>query len=187
MLRTLPQTENTQFAARLFGIGIFTLLTIASAQLRVEFGGAVPFTMQVLVILLAGLVLGARDGAASQVAYLALIAANLPVDTRMLGLAAFAGPTAGFLVGFPLTAFVAGWLAERGANKLVLRWLAGLVAVATLYLFGASWLLAATGMDVQTAWANAVAPFILLDAIKAVIAAALAEGGRAALVRLTRQ
>jgi len=48
-------------------------------------------------------------------------------------------------------------------------------------------LLAATGMDVQTAWANAVAPFILLDAIKAVIAAALAEGGRAALVRLTRQ
>ena len=129
--------------------------------MRIEFGGAVPFTMQVLVILLAGMVLGARDGAASQIAYLSLIAANLPVDTRMLGIAAFAGPTAGFLVGFPVMAFVAGWLTERGANNVLLRWVAGLVAIAVLYLFGSTWLMSATGMSVQAAWANAVAPFII--------------------------
>jgi biotin transport system substrate-specific component len=169
---------------RLALIGFFTLLTVLSARLRVEFGGAVPFTMQVLAILLAGLVLGSRDGALSQVAYLSLIMMNLPVDTRMMGAAAFAGPTAGFLVGFPVLAYVTGFLAERGGKQVWVRWLAGLAGIAVLYLFGAAWLLAASDLSLSAVWANAVAPFILLDAAKAIIAAGLAEGGRALITRL---
>lgn len=184
MLRTLPQTRDYSFLMRLALIGVFTLLTVLSARLRVEFGGAVPFTMQVLAVLLAGLVLGSRDGALSQVAYLSLIAMNAPVDTRMLGVAAFAGPTAGFLVGFPVLAFVAGALAERGGSRVWVRWLAGLAGIAVLYTFGAVWLQAASDLSWAAVWANAVAPFILLDAAKAILAAGLAEGGRSLITRL---
>lgn len=184
MLRTLPQTQNNRLITRLVLVAMFTLLTVVSARVRVEFGTLVPFTLQTLVIMLAGLVLGSRDGALSQIAYLSLIMMNLPVDTRMLGIAAFAGPTAGFLVGFPVLAFVCGWLAERGGNQLWVRWVAGIAGTLVLYVFGATWLKVATGMAWDIVWVNAIAPFILIDAAKALIAAALAEGGRAALQKL---
>lgn len=186
MLMTLPLKQTQLQVARWVGVVIFCLLTVISARLRVELGLPVPFTLQVLTIILAGLVLGSRDGAISQIAYLSLIALNMPVDTRMMGAAAFAGPTAGFLVGFPVMAFVAGWLAERGGNRLVLRWLAGIVATVVLYLFGATWLKLSLSMTWAQAWAAAAAPFILMDLLKALIAAALAEGGRAVLFRINR-
>ncbi len=182
MLRTFPQTQANALPTRLALIAIFTLLTVVGARVRVEFGTLVPFTLQTLMIMLAGLVLGSRDGALSQVAYLSLIAANLPVDTRMMGVAAFAGPTAGFLVGFPVLAYVCGWLAERGGNRLWVRWLAGIVGTLVLYAFGAGWLKAAAGIGWDAVWGNAVAPFILIDVAKALIAAALAESARAALL-----
>ncbi|MEM6283984.1 MAG: biotin transporter BioY [Chloroflexota bacterium] len=185
MLRTLPQTQNSGLVTRLSTIAIFTLLTVISARLRIEVGTAVPITLQTLVIMLAGLVLGSRDGAISQIAYLSLIAMNLPVDTRGLGIAAFAGPTAGFLIGFPVLAYVAGLFAERGGNKLWVRWLGGIAGTAVLYLFGATWLKLATGMEWPAVWINAVAPFILVDMVKAIVAAALAEGGRTFIGRLS--
>lgn len=183
MLRTLSLKDSTW--VRLTGVAVFTLLTISAARVSVEIGTPVPFTLQVLAVLLAGLVLGSRDGALSQLAYLSLLAANLPVDSRMLGIAAFAGPTAGFLIGFPVLAYVTGALAERGGDRLWVRWLAGITGVAVLYLFGATWLKLAAGLGWGAAYSAAVAPFILMDLAKAVIAAALAEGGRALLLRAT--
>ncbi|MCU0512043.1 MAG: biotin transporter BioY [Anaerolineae bacterium] len=157
----------------------FTLLTIVSARLRIETGTGVPFTMQVFATLLAGMVLGARDGALSQLAYVGLIAAGLPVDTNMLGAAAFFGPTGGYLVGFVVGAAVTGYLTERAGTRLWQRWLAGLVGVAVIYLFGATHLMLYTGRDLLTAVARGVAPFILYDFIKALLAAGLAETLRA--------
>lgn len=92
MLRTIQLTRTNNQAWRLVGIAIFTLLTIASAKMSIEIG-SVPFTMQVLVVLLSGMILGSRDGAASQIGYIALIATGLPLDARGLGTAAFFGPT----------------------------------------------------------------------------------------------
>jgi biotin transport system substrate-specific component len=181
MLRTLPVYENRWL--RVTGIAIFTLLTVSSSRISIEIGTPVPFTLQVLAILLSGMVLGGRDGALSQLAYLGLIAMNLPVDARMLGLAAFAGPTAGFLIGFPVLAFVAGTLVERGRNALWMRWIAGVVGIATLYLFGATWLKLSTGNAWGATLSAAVTPFILMDVVKALIAAALTESGRALLMR----
>ena len=54
-------------------------------------------TLQVLAVLLAGLVLGPRDGALSQLAYLAAITAGLPLDARALGPAVWLTPDAGYL------------------------------------------------------------------------------------------
>lgn len=173
-----PTTVAKRPAVRLVGIVSFTLLTVVSARMSAEIGTPVPFTLQVLAILLAGLVLGSRDGAISQLGYIGLIAMNLPVDTRMLGVAALVGPTAGFIFGFPVMAFVVGWLTERGQSQPIVRWLAAVVGIGVLYLFGATWLKTVTGMSWSATWVAAVQPFIVLDLLKAVIAAALAESGR---------
>jgi biotin transport system substrate-specific component len=174
MLRTLPQTRDTTQVQRLAAIALFTLLTAVSARATIEIG-PVPITLQVLTVLLAGLVLGARDGA---LAYVAMVAINLPVDARMVGAAALFSPTAGYLLGFIPAAWVAGLLAERGASTLWVRWLAGIAGIAVIYTLGFVMLKLNTGMAWDAAWAAGVAPFILLDLGKAIAAAALAEGGR---------
>lgn len=182
MLRTLPQTRQQPLAVRLAAIAVFTLLTVLSARATIEIG-IVPFTLQVLVVLLSGLVLGGRDGALSQAAYVALIAAGLPLDARGLGTAALFGLTGGYLLGFIAAAGIAGLLAERGAARLWWRWLAGAAGIAVLYAFGVAHLKLYTGMDWGAAWGAGAAPFLLADLVKAVIAAALAESGRSLLSR----
>lgn len=179
MLRTIhAKHTNTQYL-RLAGIAIFTLLTVISSKISLETGNPeVPFTMQVLVVLLSGMVLGARDGSASQLAYIGLIALNLSVDTRGLGAASLFGPTGGFLLGFVVAAFVAGWLTERAGKRLVQRWLAGIAGVAVIYLFGWSHLLLYTGMDATLAYQVGVQPFVALDLFKALLAAGLVESAR---------
>jgi biotin transport system substrate-specific component len=180
MLNTLSPTRSTGLPARLAGIAAFAALTALAARITLETGGPVPFTLQVLPTLVAGLVLGWRDGALSQIAYLALIAAGLPLDARALGAAAFAGPTAGFLVGFVPAAAVAGALAQIAGRSLWMRWLAGLYALFVLYIFGVAWLSVSAQLPPVVAF-NAVAGFIGFDIVKALLAAGLAESGRALL------
>lgn len=182
MLRTIQLTRTDNQVWRLAGIVVFTLLTVASAKLSIEIG-AVPFTMQVLVVLLSGMILGSRDGAASQIAYIGLIAIGLPVDARGLGTAAFFGPTGGYLFGFAIAAFVAGWLVEHGAEKVWQRWIAGIVGIAIIYAIGVPVLKIVLGMDWISAWNAGAAPFIIADLAKALIAASLVETGRALLLR----
>lgn len=178
MLRTLPQTRTHTLPLRLAWVALFLVLTIVSAKFSIEIG-AVPITAQVLVVLLSGMVLGARDGALTQITYVSLIAIGLPFDARGLGTAALFGPTGGFLLGFAAAAFVAGYLVERASrdkgSRLWMRWLAGLVGVAVIYVCGASHLMLYTGMDAGAAWAAGVAPFIGVDIVKALIAAGLVE------------
>lgn len=182
MLRTFSHTRSSALSKRILGVVVFTLLMVVAARIKVQMG-FVPFTMQTFAALLAGLVLGARDGFYSQLSYLSLIALNIPVDTNMLGLAAFAGPTAGFLAGFPLAALTAGYFAEHGANNVLLRWLAGVAGVVVLFLLGVSWFSLYQGGGWLAAWAAVGAPFIAIDLFKAALAAALAEGGRALVLR----
>lgn len=183
MLRTLPQTRDFNLLQRLVSIAVFTLLTILSAKISLETGNPeVPFTMQVLVVLLAGMVLGARDGALSQMAYVALIAVGQPWDTRGLGAAALFGPTGGYLLGFIPAAFLAGYLVEKSGKRLWQRWLAGITGIGVIYFFGVPHLALYTGMDLNNAWMIGAAPFFLLDLVKALIAAGLVESVRAGML-----
>ncbi|MEO8613220.1 MAG: biotin transporter BioY [Chloroflexota bacterium] len=182
MLRTLPQTRDSSLLYRLAGIAVFTIITILSARVTIDIG-VVPFTLQPLAVLLAGMILGGREGALSQLAYVALIAAGLPFDARGIGTAALFGPTGGYLVGFIVAAGVAGFLVESGAKRVWQRWLAGIAGVAVIYFFGILVLKLHTGMDWAKAWDAGVAPFIIPDLAKALIAAALTEGGRRLLLR----
>lgn len=182
MLRTLPQTRDSRLVWRLAGVGLFTLVSVVAARISIPMD-PVPFTFQPLAALLAGMVLGGRDGAISQLLYVGLIAIGLPVDANMLGQAALFGPTGGYLLGFIAAAFVAGWLVERGATRLWQRLLAGVAGILVLYLIGVPVLMLARGLDLGTALAAGVVPFFVPDLAKAMIAAALTEGGRVLLKR----
>jgi biotin transport system substrate-specific component len=182
MLRSLPQPALQTSSARLAGIAIFTLATIVAARISIPMD-PVPFTLQPLAVLLAGMVLGARDGAFSQIAYVALIALGMPFDANMRGQAALFGPTGGYLIGFIAAAFVTGWLVEHAGARLWQRWLAGVAGVAVIYLFGVPVLALSRGLTLEQAWTVGAAPFLAPDMVKALLAAAMTEGSRALLMR----
>lgn len=183
MFRTLPRTRDFSESQRLAAIVFFTALTALFAKISIG-NPPVPFTMQVLAVLLSGMVLGARDGALSQVAYLGLIAANMPLDANSLGAAAFAGPTAGYLVAFVPAAWLTGFLVQHGANRVWQRWIASVAGIAVIYVIGVTVLKLYLGMSWGDAWMAGVYPFLGLDLVKAVIAAAATESGRAMMMRL---
>jgi biotin transport system substrate-specific component len=159
-----------------------SLLIALSAQVSVPMI-PVPMTLQTLAVLLVGLVYGSRLGALTLLAYLAEGAAGLPVFANgSAGIAHLAGPTAGFLWGFVAMAWLAGYAVERGIARGFLPTAAVAIAVsALLYLPGVLWLAHATPLDLQGALKAGMLPFLLGDAVKAVIAALVVSGGWAAL------
>jgi biotin transport system substrate-specific component len=163
---------------------VFAAITALTARITIPLPFTpVPITLQTLAIVLSGLVLGGRAGAAAQLVYLGLIAIGLPLDARGLGAAAFVGPTAGYLFGFVPGAFIAGWLAERfSAQRWWGNFLAAIAAMLVIYLVGASWLAVMLG-SLEKAWLGGVAPFILVDLTKAIIAASVAESGKVLFLR----
>ena len=152
-----------------------TALTGAAAQLSVVVPGtAIPVTMQPAAVLLAGAVLGARLGALSQAIYLALGvtgAAMFAVSPLLApGLARLLGPTGGFLLAFPLGAFVAGWLADRGWTTGYLGAVAAMGAgLAAIYAGGALWLATQAGPQAIAG----LGMFAATDVLKVVAAAAV--------------
>ncbi|NLX36504.1 MAG: biotin transporter BioY, partial [Chloroflexi bacterium] len=100
---------------RVLSIALFAGATAVSARINVLTPlSPVPLTLQVLVVLLSGLLLGPRDGLLAQLAYLQAVLLGAPATASgLIGPAAFVGPSAGYLLAFPAAAFVAGWLAQR--------------------------------------------------------------------------
>jgi len=182
MLRTLPQTRDYSFLQRLLAISAFTLLTAIGARVTVEIG-PVPLTLQTLAVFLAGMVLGARDGALSQIFYVGLIAINLPLDARGLGTGVFIGPTWGYLVGFIPCAFAAGYITERFGSRMIWRVLAGLIGSAFVFGFGFIVLKYNVGLTWETAFITGVWEFQVENVAKALLAAGIAEGTRQLLLR----
>src|ERR1700730_16658874 len=125
---TLLDTVTTRADARFrvaeqIGAVLFvTILTATAAQLSIPLPFTpVPFTSQPMVVLLGAAALGPRLGMASQILYLALGFAGLPVfaASSLLpqGAARLLGPTGGYLMAYPFAAFTAGWLAARGFDR----------------------------------------------------------------------
>lgn len=182
-------TSGTAQAIRLASVLFMTVLTAAAAQVSVPLPFTpVPFTFQPTVVLLSGLVLGARLGAASQLLYLAAGVAGLPVFAGSVALPPGAlrllGPTGGYLLAYPLAAFVAGYLAERGLDRRYLTsFLAMLAGLLVIYAGGAAWLgvfaRTATGtaaIGIQPALLAGVYPFVIPDLVKLAVAAGIVPG-----------
>jgi biotin transport system substrate-specific component len=151
------------------GVLIFAVATALSARLALPIPGTpVPFTFQPLVVLLAGALLGARFGAASQMLYLAAGAAGLPVFAAGGGFLYLLGPTGGYLLAYPVAAFVAGSLVGANVLRTMAALLAGLLAI---YAGGVAWLAALGTLD--TAVALGLRPFFAADLVKVGLATVL--------------
>ncbi len=147
-----------------------------AAQLSV--GWPVPMSVQGLAILVIGFCYGSRLGAATLMTYLGAGAMGLPVFSNGMATAALVGPTAGFLYGFVGMAFLAGLAVEKGlARGVVATAICGAVISLLLYIPGLAWPAAFMGKSAGALWSGWMAPFLMGDMIKAVIAAMVVWGG----------
>jgi biotin transport system substrate-specific component len=173
-------SPGLQTAERIGAVVFVTILTAVAAQVSVPLPFTpVPFTFQPMVVLVGAAALGARLGAASQLLYLALGIAGLPVfaasPVLAPGAARLLGPTGGYLMSYPLAAFVAGALAERGFDR---RYLTAVVAMAcglaVVFAGGVFWLAAfVQAHGLGAALAAGFYPFIVADVVKLLLAAAV--------------
>ena len=178
------RSESTR-AVPVASVLFITALTAAAAQISVPLPFTdVPFTFQPMVVLLGGLALGSRLGMASQILYLALGVAGLPVFAASVtlppGLLRLLGPTGGYLMSYPIAAFLVGYLAERGFDRrYVTAFLAMLAGLVVIYASGALWLGLFVGrspIGFATALALGVYPFVVADLMKLLVAASVLPG-----------
>jgi biotin transport system substrate-specific component len=174
---------------RALAVVAFTLMTAFGAYAQVRLPGIpVPITLQTLFVLLSGAMLGPQLGALSQLLYLTAGAAGLPVFAGGIGVWHLLGPTGGYLVAFPLAAYVTGILvarvpAERGSMHTLRVVAAVFLGSIVVFVGGAAQLAILTG-DAATAIRIGVVPFLAGDAVKVLLAALIAQRLRPRLRRL---
>lgn len=136
----------------------------------------VPLTLANFGVLLVGLTLGSKRGFAAAALYLAWGAMGLPVFSPAGpgGLAQLLGPTAGYLWAYPVVAFVAGFIAERGMPSFTRNLFAGVAGEAMLFAFGIAWLSLLTH-NWQHAAAFGLYPFVAAEVMKVMVAAAVSR------------
>lgn len=162
------------------GVIGFAAALAAASQIAIPVPGTpVPITLQPMIVVLAGLMMGPSLGAASMLVFLAVGAAGLPVFTPMgpPGIARLLGPTGGYLIAYPFAAYVAGSVA-RHATSLPGRWAAALAGMVVIFMGGLTQLTVLTGSAAQ-AVAIGITPFALFDVVKAFVAALIARPRRA--------
>lgn len=174
-------SRSAQQIRRAAAVMFVTALTAAAAQISIPLPFTpVPFTFQPMVVLLGAAALGGRLGMASQFAYLALGIAGLPVfaSSPLLpqGVARLFGPTGGYLMSYPIAAFVAGSLAERGFDRRYLTSVLAMAAgLAVVFAGGVLWLglFAQPAHGLSGAIAAGLTPFLAADVVKLFVAASV--------------
>jgi biotin transport system substrate-specific component len=157
-----------------------SLFIAAAAQVQVPMW-PVPVTLQTLAILIVGFTLGARMGAVAVIAYLAEGAVGLPVFAGLGSAPALVGPTAGFLYGFVGMAFLAGLAADAGLKKFLPLALTGIAVSAALYIPGLAWPALTMDVSISDLLSGWMKPFLIGDAVKAIIAALVVAAGWSAV------
>jgi biotin transport system substrate-specific component len=139
----------------------------------------VPLTVQNLAVLLVGLMLGSRRGFVALVVYLIEGMSGLPVfnPTGPGGVAQLFGVTGGFLLAYPVVAFVAGYIFGRGSRTFARAALAGIAAEAVLFAGGLSWLYVFTHSLAKAAYLG-LYWFVAAEVIKVMLAAGIAARWR---------
>lgn len=169
---------------------VMAALTCALAPVSL-YTGAVPVTLATFAVMLSGVLLGGRLGALSQLIYLLLGIAGLPVCAGYTpALPRIMGPTGGYLLGYLALAFLCGavyhtWGRNRRGIKKYAVLTGGLLAgTFVLYLFGTVWYCLYSGAGVIAALTVCVVPFLIGDAIKIAAVAVLAPQLEKALDKL---
>jgi len=178
---TKSDVRALRVGERAGAVALVVALTAAAAQISIPLPFTpVPFTFQPIVVLLGAMALGARLGTTSQLIYLALGVAGLPVFAASpvlpQGIARLFGPTGGYLMAYPFAAWIVGAFAERGRDR---RYLTSILAMACglvlVYACGVLWLTRFTGAahGASAALAAGVYPFVVQDVVKLLAAGAV--------------
>ena len=178
LLQVVSARADVSSAFRAAAVLFVTVLTIVAAQVSIPLPFTpVPFTLQPMIVLLGGAALGPRLGMSSQVLYIALGLAGLPVFAASpvlpQGFARLLGPTGGYLMSYPLAAVVAGALAERGFDRRYITSVAAMGAgLAIIFACGVAWMaFGAPHVGLSTAVRTGLVPFIPADILKVILAA----------------
>ncbi len=183
----VPITERVALkASTLTRAALMAAVTAVAAQITVPLT-PVPFTLQVLAVILTGLLLGARIGALAQAVYVLVGAVGVPVFSGFTGgLGHVFGPTGGYLISYPIAAAVAGLAAQSVARSprrraLLTALLWGYAGLAVIYVLGATWLAVVASLSPTEAIATGVLPFVGFDLIKVALAALVAVAAAPAI------
>lgn len=169
-------------ARRAAAVVFMAALTAAAAQVAVPLPFTpVPLTLQPMVVLLGGAALGARLGMASQILYLCAGVSGLPVfapsAVLLPGVLRLLGPTGGYLLSYPLAAWVTGRLAERGFDRRYLTSVLAMTAgLAIIFAFGVTWLALfarPAPLGFGAALQGGLYAFLPVDIYKVLVAAAI--------------
>lgn len=154
-------------------IAILTAVTAVMAQISIPMPVGVPLTMQTFAVTLAAILLGAKKGMISMLIYLLLGAVGVPVFANFGGgLYYIFGPTGGFLLSFPIMAWLIGWGTEHRKQKGMFSVMI-LVGTAVNFIIGAIFFAFLMETPIKTAVSAVVLPFLPLAIIKAASASVL--------------
>ena len=158
--------QNIKIIKTLLIIVFGSILLTISAKVKIPFY-PVPMTMQTFVVLLLGMTFGYKIGLATVGLYLLEGIIGLPVFSnspeRGIGIAYFTGPTMGYLIGFLLASFFAGYFNFRSSFFIIFIKL--LFSVSVIYIFGLFWLGNLVGWD-KPIFELGAKPFLLAELFK---------------------
>lgn len=165
---------NSRFSTRsIILCGLCAAITCVLAPVSIPLAGGVPLSLATFSVMLAGALLGGQLGAASQLIYVLLGAAGLPVFSGWTGgIGKIAGMTGGYIIGYIPLAFLTGYLYHRlgtgrpYAARMIILALAMTVGNLSLYALGTAWFMFSTGMTLSASLAACVLPFLPGDLIK---------------------
>jgi biotin transport system substrate-specific component len=169
---TTPDSSPDSFRMSIYS-ALFASLMAAGAAIAIPIG-PVPIVLQNLFVLLAGLLLGGKWGAASVGIYLLAGALGLPVFSGGTGgIGRFAGPTGGYLIGFLPAVYIVGKTVEKLGTRSMILVLAMIMGTCMIYVPGVIWLKTLTGMSWIKALTVGCIPFLPGDALKIVAAVSI--------------
>ena len=171
---TTTDAATARLGRRVLAVATAAALTAVAAKVAVPLPGIpVPFTLQPVAVLLAGALLGARGGLRSQSVYLAAGMAGLPVFAAGGGWAYLLGPTGGYLLAFPVAAWLVGAVSDRSRGAAGIA-LGAVIGLAVIHLGGLAWLAAISGRE--AAVAVGLAPFFVGDLLKVLLVTVIGAG-----------
>jgi biotin transport system substrate-specific component len=172
-----PQTRSLEIAKQAAIVVAASLFVALCARVTVPLPFTpVPLTLQNFGVLAVGLLLGSRRGFAALSLYLIEGAFGLPVFSPSAlggGIAQILGPTGGFLMAYPLVAFVAGWIYEHTGRRFAWAALASVAGELVLFAGGLSWLAVLTH-SISLAMKLGLYGFVFAEIIKVLMSAAVA-------------
>ncbi|WP_297630359.1 biotin transporter BioY [uncultured Clostridium sp.] len=154
---------------------VFAAIIAVLAQISIPLPGGVPLTMQTLAVGLAGVILKSKKGFISVLIYILMGTIGIPVFANFTGgIGIVLGPTGGFIIAFPIMAFIIGLVSEK-TNKRYLIFIGFFIGTLVTYTIGTIQFSIVTGESIYKGILLCVAPFIVTDLIKGTLVSVLGE------------